>query len=939
MRTRIELGSSGDIELFEDISTPLTFSIADIRTPETRQGSFSKTITIPGTKQNNKLLGHIFDINVGDCTFNPKLKTPARLYINDVPQLTGFLQLLKIKKLDNYKIEYEVALFGKNSNIFIDIGDDLLTDLDYSELNHQYTRDEQSTSWGTTYTNGYVYPLIDYGFDSDINSYDVEHLFPATYLRTYIDKIFAGVGYTYQSTFFDSAFFKKLIIPATGTKIGLSSAQIDARIFNAYDSTPRTYTGIPLANIGTTAISSALEQLIIPNETNDPSNQFNTGTYIATIANSGYYNLYSTFEFYLSALSSTTFPAVPTRMNILIERKPSGSSFWNVINSNYQDVAFYPASSGDISSTYSLYCALGNTFLDAGDQLRLRFYVVQNSNGTPAYAFEVKSTGVVFENSVVNSGLVSGNDLDYNQAIPQNIKQKDLLSSVIKAFNLYIDVDNNNDKKLLIETRDDFYSSGTIQDWSHKLDISQNIEYTPLGDLDFRKFRYSYKKDTDKYNKQYEDNWKEVYGELVYDNGNEFLTSENKTELIFSPTPLCDDVSSNRVVSRIWDVQSNGTIKPKAFNIRLLYYGGLKSTNVDWIHTERGGADVVNSTYPFAGHVDSPTSPTLDLNFGVPREIYYRASTYTANNLFNTYYSKFINEITDKDSKIVTAYFHLTPLDILTLDFRNEFYFDNQRFRLNKIYDYNPIVNELTKCEFIKLKQASRYVAQTAHNINGYGVSSGDIQFNPSFGFDVVRADGSNSSSTPIGNDNTYGNGGRNVLVNGNHNYIHDYSTNITLLGSSGDIISSGLENVTLINTNNVEISSGDIVLINNVPLPSITPLYAPIKTITQSSYNILVTDSTLLVDASANNVTINLVFNAAFEQYATAWVHYDLNGTQVTFFFTKILNIKKIDSSGNTVTIDPDGSATIDGAATKVLTTQYEHTTIQYDGTNWHTI
>jgi len=922
MRTRIELGSSGDIELFEDISTPLTFSIADIRTPETRQGSFSKTITIPGTKQNNKLLGHIFDINVGDCTFNPKLKTPARLYINDVPQLTGFLQLLKIKKLDNFKIEYEVALFGKNSNIFIDIGDDLLTDLDYSELNHQYTRDEQSTSWGTTYTNGYVYPLIDYGFDSDINSYDVEHLFPATYLRTYIDKIFAGVGYTYQSTFFDSAFFKKLIIPATGTKIGLSSAQIDARIFNAYDNTLRTYAGY-----------QPYTTLTIANETNDPSNQFNTGTYKWTVANSGYYNIYGAINYYLESTAAGS-PSTSTQVNLGLFRTPLGSAFSNIINSNSQSFAWYPTGAGQTATSGDIYLGTANVFLTAGDELELKIYSQYFNNPAP---HNIKVTDVVFENSVVNSGLVSGNDLDYNQAIPQNIKQKDLLSSVIKAFNLYIDVDNNNDKKLLIETRDDFYSSGTIQDWSHKLDVSQNIEYTPLGDLDFRKFRYSYKKDTDKYNKQYEDNWKEVYGELVYDNGNEFLTSENKTELIFSPTPLCDDVSSNRVVSRIWDVQSNGTIKPKAFNIRLLYYGGLKSTNVDWIHTDRGGTDVVNSTYPFAGHVDSPTSPTLDLNFGVPREIYYRASTYTANNLFNTYYSKFINEITDKDSKIVTAYFHLTPLDILTLDFRNEFYFDNQRFRLNKIYDYNPIVNELTKCEFIKLKQASRYVAQTAHNINGYGVSSGDIQFNPSFGFDVVRADGSNSSSTPIGNDNTYGNGGRNVLVNGNDNYIHDYSTNITLLGSSGDIISSGLENVTLINTNNVEISSGDIVLINNVPLPSITPLYAPIKTITQSSYNILVTDSTLLVDASANNVTINLVFNAAFEQYATAWVHYDLNGTQVTFFFTKILNIKKIDSSGNTVTIDPDGSATIDGQLTQTLTSQFDNITIQYDGTNWH--
>lgn len=921
MRTRIELGSSGDIELFEDISTPLTFSIADIRTPETRQGSFSKTISIAGSKQNNKLLGHIFDINVGDCTFNPKIKTPARLFINDVPQLSGFMQLLKIKKLDNYKIEYEVALFGKNSNIFIDIGDDLLTDLDYSDLNHLYSRDEQETSWSANYTNGYVYPLIDYGFDADINSYDVEHLYPATYLRTYIDKIFTAAGYSYQSTFFDSTLFKRLIIPATGTKIGLSSAQINARIFNAFDSTLRSYAGL-----------QPYTTLTIASETNDPSNQFNTGTYKWTVANSGYYNIYGVVNYYLESTGAAAAPT-STQVNLGLFRTPFGSAFSNIINSNYQSFAWFPTGAGQTATSGDIYLGAGNVFLTAGDVLELKIYSQYFNNPAP---HNIKVTNVVFENDVVNSGIVAGSTLDYNQAIPQNIKQKDLLTSVIKAFNLYIDVDNDNDKLLLIETRDDFYADGTVKDWSKKLDISQNIEYTPLGDLDFRKFKYSYKKDTDSYNKKYEDNWKEVYGQYVFDNGNEFLTNENKTELIFSPTPLCDDVSSDRVVSRIWDIQSNGTIKPKAFNIRLLYYGGLISTNVNWNHTERGGATVVNSTYPFAGHVDSPTSPMLDLNFGVPREVYYRANTYTANNLFNTYYSKFINEITDKDSKIVTAYFHLTPLDILTLDFRNEFYFDNQRFRLNKIYDYNPIINELTKCEFIKIKNANRYVAQLGVAINGAGISSGDIQLLPSFGDDVLNAQGDNVPNTPIGNNNTYGNGLRSVLVNGGDNYIHDYAENVTLLGSSGDTVYSGLRNVTLINTNDVTVTSGDIAFINNIPVPSIVPLYAPIKTIT-SNYDVFVFDGTLLCDCTAGNININLTFTQ--EQYAEKWVQIVVNGVTITTYFTKILTIKKIDSSGNKVILNPAGTNTIDGALTKDITTQYETYTIQWDGTNWHII
>ena len=916
MRTRIELGTSGDIELFEDISTPLNFTIADIRTPETRQGSYSKTISIPGSKQNNKLLGHIFDINIGDCTFNPKIKTPARLYINDIPQLTGYMQLLKIKKLDNYKIEYEVAIFGKSSNIFLEIGDGLLTDLNYNEFDHLYSRDEQEGSWTQDYTYGYVYPLIDYGFDTDINKYDVEHLFPATYVRTYVDKIFEGAGYTYQSSFFDSTFFKKLIIPYNGTNLKLSGAQTEARVFNAYDSTTRTYTG-----------GAAAANLIVASETNDTSNQFNTATYTWTVANSGYYNVYGVINYYLESTGATTFPASPTETYLRLVKNST-----TVLGSNFDTLGFYPSGAGETSSG-DIYLGVGNVLLLAGDTLKLQIY--SQAGGTASLPpSNIKVTDAVFENSVVNSGLVSGNTVDYNQAIPPNIKQKDFLTSLIKMFNLYVDVDKDNDKKLIIEPRDDFYSSGSIKDWSYKLDISRDLEYTPLGDLNFRRLKYQYKKDTDKYNKLYEDTWKEVYGEYVHDTGNEFYTNESKTEVIFSPTPICDDVSSNRVVPRLWKEESGGQIKPSQFNIRILYWGGLLSTNVDWVHTARGAADVSRSTYPYAGHVDNPVTPTLDLSFGVPKEIYYYTNQYTDNNLFNRYHKKFIEEITNKDSKVVVGYFHLTPLDILLLDFRDEFYFDNQRFRLNKIYDYNPIVNEITKCEFIKVKESRPFIASTI-DVTGYGVTSGTITLSPFLGMDNITERNNNTRvDGDTGSGNTFGSGVRSYIGNGQDNYVHDYSRNVALINSSGDTVYAGLKNVTLINSDDITVSSGDVVFVNHVPMPSIVPLYSSIKTV-YADYNTLVTDSTILVDASAGNVTINV--NFLLTEYLENWVNFTFGTTNLTVFQTKILNIKKIDSSANTVTIDPAGSATIDGSLTKVLTTQYDNLTIQWDGTNWH--
>ncbi len=47
-------------------------------------------------------------------------------------------------------------------------------------------------------------------------------------------------------------------------------------------------------------------------------------------------------------------------------------------------------------------------------------------------------------------------------------------------------------------------------------------------------------------------------------------------------------------------------------------------------------------------------------------------------------------------------------------------------------------------------------------------------------------------------------------------------------------------------------------------------------------------------------------------------------------------MNIKKVDVSVNTVTVDGNASETIDGATTAVLTTQWESITIHCNGTAW---
>jgi len=82
------------------------------------------------------------------------------------------------------------------------------------------------------------------------------------------------------------------------------------------------------------------------------------------------------------------------------------------------------------------------------------------------------------------------------------------------------------------------------------------------------------------------------------------------------------------------------------------------------------------------------------------------------------------------------------------------------------------------------------------------------------------------------------------------------------------------------------------------------------------ASYTATKNDDTILCSASGASMTITL--------------------PPVSGLIGARLTIKKIDSSANTVTIDGNSAETIDGAATKVLSTQWSTATLQSDGTAW---
>ena len=69
----------------------LNYSIDDVKDPSKRSGNYSKTVSLAGTKKANKLMGGIFDVNSDFTYFNPNIKSEAKIVVNSVTVIDGFM--------------------------------------------------------------------------------------------------------------------------------------------------------------------------------------------------------------------------------------------------------------------------------------------------------------------------------------------------------------------------------------------------------------------------------------------------------------------------------------------------------------------------------------------------------------------------------------------------------------------------------------------------------------------------------------------------------------------------------------------------------------------------------------------------------------------------------------------------------------------------------
>jgi len=667
------------LDLVDEISTEFQYAIDDIQDFGSKNTSFSKTINITGTANNNKIFGFVFDLGNANITdndqpnvgynFNASKVANCRIFIDKIQIFKGVLRLLEIVK-DGSAIEYQCAVFGELGGFISALGNKRLEDLAnvsgggypvYSEYNEAWTAANITDQSVPVSGSPILYGLIDIGnVSTDKIDFQFNAFRPCYKVKEMLEKIRIQSGYTWDFSYLSNSLFDRLVIP-TNRKV-LSNSTTQAFFANAVVATYNTenlpdFSVVTAGNFtlvgssyrynGASALPCTIQAELY-------------GEFLDVQPNGlgGYYDVTISIRVNSLDVVTETFPvfALPRYFNLLLE-------YNTTLNTN-DTIDVWVSSAATQYSITSGFLAVNTT-------------------------------------TVTDVPINYGETIQFDKQLPQGIFQKDFFLSICKMLNLYVYDDPVEEKKIIIKPYIDFYS-GATEDWTNKIDRSKPMSIKPMSEINARYYQFKFKQDNDLYNENYRKKYSEGYGDRIFDTEFDFVKDTDTTEVIFSASPLYQATGTDKIYPAIYKVGSGGVEESMDFNIRI--FQARYITERTGYKIKNGANNVLSNvtTYTYVGHLDNPFSPTNDINFGAPKEIFFTATTYPTTNLFNAYYSDYMSEITDKDSKLLTCNVLLNTMDIYNLDFGKLVWIDGVLFRINTIEGYNPMDYTTTKVSLLK---------------------------------------------------------------------------------------------------------------------------------------------------------------------------------------------------------------------------------------------
>jgi hypothetical protein len=718
-------GAAVVVDLYENESISYSSNFNSVSEFTTR-GAFSREFRIPATKANVDFFGQQYNANLlnDDTTqINVLRKIDATLSVDTLPIAEGHIQFKQAVTHQGQIHEFLISFFGETVDLARSIGDKLLKELDYSDLDHENSFENVNLiNDGSLFDEAICYTLTDKGQNwsedtaigsrrvfSSVNPIYTGELTLALQAKWLLNKIITEAGFTYSGDTLDAE-LARMYVPYITNPLTIGNIAADEAKFSAEYTTDQTFTLDQIANT-----SLYRKQLTGWSETFDPSNSFASNAYTAQI------NFDITFSADLiiqlpvntSDVSTYDINLVRTRAGVeTVFPMYFGQGLTNVTYGFDEATGFY-----DVFST-DLIQANCNTTVSTlvGDEFRLYIYAHTGSQLT----IDVNADSTF--KTVFVTGELQAQPINISSNAPE-MKQVDYLRDILKMFNAVLAPNANMPNSVEIIPMVEYLGSGDDYDWTGKLDTSKDITLTPASDVRKRVLKWSYKEQGDLINAKYKSGAQRVYGELrLTDAGNDFSTSDYTVELTFGASP-CDLIpNTNYIIPKYF----NDKGEFMAPGPRILYRRAFEESAVVMVYDEVA-EDASFTVLPLLSHYESiPTEiGTNDLNFGqeIPPHPIESMPLHT---LFDRYWREYISELYDDEQKIMEAYFKLSVTDVFGLKFNDKIWVKDSWWRVIELTDYIVADEQVTKCKLMRLLNIGALCQYTPSNINA---STGAVEF------------------------------------------------------------------------------------------------------------------------------------------------------------------------------------------------------------------
>ena len=671
-----------EVDLNQDeVNVTIDYSIENIDLGNISGAHSKRNVTLPATKTNVGIFQNITD--AGAIVTSAYKLLSARLEADGVPILTGKAKLegadLQAINSGFLASSFKVSLIGNNADWFADVGNILVRDLGWDDI--EINTANVKTNYDPL-TSEHCYILMKWKAWANETYIVNNEMTPAIFIWQILEKAFLNRGYQLNSIFKTDP-FNRLIIP-----MGL---ELGADYLNDF---VNLRASIPSPSLIDNITNPSPVLITFTNETTSPN--FDTGGNYS----SGVYTVPITATYTLKAelnIANTILVPTPTD-EILVGWEING------VFEEGEDLGQEPSFNDSVNIEFL-------TDLVEGDLVR---FVVKHNNcgflmGLNG-SIEITGSKAIFE---------TGRTFDLQYVIPISWYVRDVIADLTTVFNLAWET-NVQSKQVYAYPKDDYTiryradATGAISlttfegffKGSDKYDLNtRDLEGSEFQILDGYKSSQvlAYATDDDTTNKEEARRGVNIYSGGYnfpsdrFDNGVEFIYTK-----FFAKTIHISDVeiTSGGIYgaqmpllfgddyNTVTDAEPNYNLAP-----RLLYYAGRRSGLDGYIRLYDDASSAASAfDFPAAFMVNYNDPSGGDFNLSFSDEV--TNFTNVMQGIFKTFHLQTYKRI--ELGKVYTTFAKVKPKDITQLSFRRKGIIGSSNFIIQSL-EYNPKSNNPAK--------------------------------------------------------------------------------------------------------------------------------------------------------------------------------------------------------------------------------------------------